>query len=130
MRLDSEERKNQPLANLLKEQLQLSGIDDFQSNAGLAFVNAIEVLVNELQLQDIDVRNMYPNELDTLSVYVANAIKTTVHISNSYFGMYKIINPEDIQNNAGTIAKVTKALCQQTSHAPINESTYGTFKNG
>jgi hypothetical protein len=114
-RHDAESRKNYPFANALRTALKLTEVDDFESGKGSIFVNAVDVLIGELANQDINVREMYENQIEKAASYVAKAIKAAIPTQTGYLS--EKLNLLDIQNYATSIARVAKEIRDNQSLA-------------
>lgn len=70
-------REKSPLGNLIRTALKLDDIKDFESKKGTAFVEAINLIIKELNdAHQIDVTSMTEDELSKFSVHVVDALKT------------------------------------------------------
>ena len=107
-----EVRANYPLARVLREKLNLTGVDNFESEIGTAYLNAIEVLNGELTQVGFNISSMYPAELEELAVPLAEVIKKNVTNKETKFKGIKI-DPSDLQNNATIIANAMKGVTIQ-----------------
>lgn len=94
----TEQRSKNPLANAMYNELQISGTEDFQSEKGLEFINAVEALNNELIRVGSDIKQMTSEEIKELASDLANAAKAQLG---------KKINPLDLQECAQKIVSST-----------------------
>ena len=102
-------RATYPFANALREKLNLTGVDNFESENSTAYRNAVEVLNGELKRVGIDISSFYNSELDGLVTPLANVIKANVPNQPSKFRGIKI-DPSDLQNNATVIANAMRGV--------------------
>jgi hypothetical protein len=116
--VNAKERSQHELANLLRTELKLTNVDDFTSGDGLAFVNAIDIVINELSNQGVDTKQMYANDLKVLSQNLAKGIRGIVGVSPSLLGFGNRIDPAVIQNNAQAIVSNTKNIAEHRLSSP------------
>ena len=105
----AEERKKYPLANALLEKLRLANVEDFQSEKGLSYLNAISQINNELRARGIDVGQMLAEEIEQLAGHIASGIKKTLPHKKTCTGVMKLDFTE-LGNNAALILDLRMPL--------------------
>ena len=96
-----EQRSNYPLANALYHELNIAGTDDFQSEKGINFINAVDSLNNELIRAGVDTKQMVAEEINELAHKLAMATKAQLG---------ERINLLDIQDYAQGIVATAMTL--------------------
>ena len=98
-------RSRQPeyLADELRSQLKLAGVDYFDSAEGLDYVNAVGTLSVALAGVGYDVNAMYKNEIPDLAKQLTSVIKDKIPYEEQRFGKIKI-KAADLQAHADEIA--------------------------
>ena len=96
-----EQRSNNPLANALYHELNIAGTDDFQSEKGINFINAVDSLNNELISAGVDTKQMVAEEINELAHKLATATKAQLGGK---------INLLDIQDHAQKIVVTAMTL--------------------
>ena len=101
----AEERNKYPLAEVLRTELRLAEVDDFQSEKGLAYLNAIGLINDALQQHDIDVDQMDEIELKAVAKLLARGVKSI--ISNREKTMFGALTLDfnELSTHAHTIAE-------------------------
>ena len=62
----------------MRSELNLTEVNDFESDKGMTFISAVDVLIDELANQGINVKEMYENEIKKTASEVARAICAAV----------------------------------------------------
>ena len=107
-RHDAEKRRNYPFADALRSELNLTEVNDFESDKGMTFISAVDVLIDELANQGINVKEMYESEIKKTASEVARAIHAAVPAGTGFLS--RKIGILDIQNKATIIVNITKEL--------------------
>ncbi len=115
-------RKKHPLANRVKEQLKLD-ITDFSTDKGMEYIDLMDALVEKLQASGVTVKHITRQELNSLSVAVAKAIKQHCNITRSKFPGRNTFDATGFARHLQDIVDTTKELLsgQQIELSVVNK---------
>lgn len=118
---DANTRAQHPFADYIRAELNLKGLDNFDSDKGKRYVSVIYKLVTEFSTQGgMSVSNMSDDELKKLAKQVAVSARNKITSSTTL--KYSIIKLEDIdQKNSAIVLDVLRMrVGQNDSHIPMS----------
>lgn len=112
------QRAKHPLANRIYQNLNIRGVEDFESTLGRLYVSIvkdIEVKFNEES--DYDINNMAPEALNEFSDYIVSAIEENIEITKGILSRTEI-NIADLKSKLNRIVKSAARLIEKDSWVP------------
>ena len=113
---NKQSRENYQLASLLRNDLGLSDVDNFDSDRGLEYLNMVELIISELQQKGLDLQGAYFGELPLVSQAIATALEKHVGLQKDWRGR-ATIDFMLLQNNLSQIAQTAKQEYDQRQTA-------------
>ncbi len=109
---DLRTRRSNPFAHKIFRKLKVANSSNFKSDYRIEFLEAVDLLIKELEARDIKIKGMNLESIKEVANYASEAILSCTTREKNFFGE-SIVTPQNMKDNMSPIATKTVELREQ-----------------